>query len=233
MNIEIIYEDKNFLAVNKPSGVLVHAISRGSNENTLVGFLLSKYPEIKNVGDAPDIRPGIVHRLDKDTSGVMAVAKNQKYFEYLKDLFQKRKVKKTYVVLVRGRVEPRDGIISKPIGLKSGTTKRTVFTENAKMVKSAETGYKLKKYLNVGGEDYSLLEVMPKTGRTHQIRVHLASIGHPIAGDKIYGKKVNPPGLNRLFLHAESLEFPKAEGERIKISAELPQELQELVDKNS
>lgn len=192
----------------------------------MVSWLKERYPEISKVGDDPLLRPGIVHRLDKDTSGVMVIAKNQKYFEYLKNLFQKHQVKKTYIALVRGRVEPREGIISKPIGLKSGTTKRTVFIKNAKMVKSAETGYKLKKYLNIGGEDYSLLEVMPKTGRTHQIRVHLASIGHPVAGDKIYGKKVNPPGLNRLFLHAESLEFPKAEGERIKISADPPREFQ-------
>lgn len=262
LNTKIIYEDDNFLAVNKPAGLLVHpvrgrpalgtattALGRSAsngvhgtpehdNKGTLVDFLVSKYPEIKEVGDLPagrqavHLRPGIVHRLDKDTSGVMIVAKNQKYFEYLKNLFQTHKIRKTYIALVHGKVKERKGVINKPIGLKSGTTKRTVFVRNAVMVKSAETEYQLKKYLNIGGEDYSLLEVFPKTGRTHQIRVHLASIGHPIVGDRLYGNKKASSVTNRLFLHADSIEFEKAPGEKIRLSADLPKELSEIIDRH-
>ncbi len=232
MNIEIIYEDENFLALVKPAGLLVHGAPGHDNRESLVDFLVSRYPEIKEVGDNPELRPGIVHRLDKDTSGVMLVAKNQKYFEYLKGLFQNHKVRKTYIALVHGKVKEKTGVINKPIGLKSGTTKRTVFTEKAVMVKSAETEYQLKKYLSINGQDYSLLEVFPKTGRTHQIRVHLASIGHPVVGDSLYGNKKAPNPAGRLCLHADSIEFEKAPGEKIRIAADLPKELSEIIDKN-
>ncbi len=237
MNIKIVYEDNNFLAINKPSGVLVHATTHGNNEGTLVEFLLSKYPEIKNVGDLPTgrqafhIRPGIVHRLDKDTSGVMIIAKNQEYFLYLKNLFQTHKVTKTYLALVYGAVKEKEGIINKPIGLKPGTTKRTVFIKNAKMVKEAVTEYKLQKIINIEGQEYSLLKVFPKTGRTHQVRVHLASIGHPVVGDKQYGSKKLLSLVGRLFLHADSIEFEKSPGEVIKIGADLPKELQIFLTK--
>ncbi len=239
-----IYEDKNFLAVYKPSGLLVHPTAANrkaqSIEPTLVDWLIKKYPEIKNVGDLPadgqvtQIRPGIVHRLDKDTSGVLLVARNQKYFEYLKNLFQTRQIKKNYLALVYGKLEPKVGVIKKPIRLKSGTTKRTVWRGKAE--KEAITEYKVLKYFHITNPDdrnnllyFSFVRVMPKTGRTHQIRVHLASVGHPIVGDSLYGPKVNPLGLKRLFLHAESLEFSTANGKRIKIEAGLPKELQNII----
>lgn len=233
MKIDIVYEDKNLLAVNKPAGLLVHSVQGVSSKETLVDWLKKHYPSISKVGDDPLLRPGIVHRLDRDTSGVILIAKNQDYFNYLKKLFQNHEVKKTYLALVFGKVAGRGGLIDRPIGLKPGTTKRTVFVEDAKMIKLAETEYRVKKYLNFDGKDYTFLEVIPKTGRTHQIRVHLASIGHPVVGDSLYGKKVKFEGMNRLFLHAESLEFVKNPGERIKISAELPEELAKFVDKNS
>ncbi len=197
-----------------------------SKEITLVDWLLKRFPEIKNVGDEPQTRPGIVHRLDKETSGILLVPKNQNYFEYLKKLFQNGEVKKTYIALVFGRITPEKGIINKPIGLKSGSVKRTVFTRGAKMVKSAVTEYKVKEYLphrQAGLTKYSLLEVYPKTGRTHQIRVHLASLGHPVVGDKLYSKK--KAELNRLFLHAYSLEFAPESGKRIKLTADMPSDL--------
>jgi 23S rRNA pseudouridine1911/1915/1917 synthase len=263
-----IYEDKNFLAVYKPAGVLVHATysmkheAKNNKKNatcymlhasgTLVDWLIKKYPEIKKVGDDPKIRPGIVHRLDKDTSGVILVARNQKYFEYLKNLFRTRQIKKTYLALVYGELEPKVGVIKKPIRLKPGTIKRTVW--RGKMEKEAITEYKVLKYFiktrintdmntdkygcNISinpcsnpykSATFSLLKVMPKTGRTHQIRVHLSSIGHPIVGDSLYGPKTNPLGLERLFLHAESLEFSTANGKRIKIEAGLPKELQNII----
>ena len=219
MDIPIIYEDKNFVAVNKPAGLLVHQVRNKKSEPTLVDWLIKNYPEIKKVGDNLEDRPGIVHRLDKETSGVLLVPKNQEYFEYLKGLFQSGGIKKTYLALVWGRVSPGKGIINKPIGLKSGTIKRTVFTKNAKMVKQAITEYKVKEYLPL----HTLLEVSPKTGRTHQIRVHLTSLGHPVVGDKLYGKK--KAELNRLFLHAYSLEFAPESGNRIKLTADMPSDL--------
>jgi len=250
---KIIYEDDNFLAIDKPAGVLVHSTQfRIQNselkikERTLVDWLVEKYPEIRNVGDEPETRPGIVHRLDKDTSGVMLVARNQKYFEYLKSLFspygrspegrQGSQIKKTYLALVWGKLEPQKGIIEKPIKIKAGSVKRTVW--QGKDEKKAVTEYKVIKFfkLKVDKEKeqiFSLVEVMPKTGRTHQIRIHLSSIGHPIVGDSLYCKKGSPFGrspVGRQFLHAESLEFPVGEGKRMKIEAELPEDLKRVID---
>lgn len=234
LDIQIIYEDENFLAVNKPAGILTHPTASSKDEKTIVDWILENRPEVKGVGDDFKTRPGIAHRLDKDTSGIILIPKNQKYFDYLKNLFQTRQIKKTYLALVFGTVQPKEGIIDKPIGLKSGSVKRTVFTRNAKMVKPAQTEYKVKEYLvsRKGGgieQAYSLLEVAPKTGRTHQIRVHLASIGHPIVGDVLYGRKNDPLHINRQFLHAESLEFALTDGKRVKLSVELPDDLQEVV----
>lgn len=238
--ISVLYEDKNFLAVYKPAGILTHAVKKSKlEERTLTDWLIKNYPEVKNVGDLPEIRPGIVHRLDKDTSGVVLIARNQKYFEYLKKLFQTGQIKKTYLALVWGRVEPKTGIIEKPIRLKSGTIRRTVW--RGKIEKEAVTEYKVIKYIEISRQStiFSLLKVTPKTGRTHQIRVHLASIGHPIVGDGLYGEKENPFGLKRQFLHAESLEFSTEDGGlpaaylpgrqgrhgKIKIEAGLPEDL--------
>lgn len=208
-----------------------------TNNLTLVDWLLKNYPEVKNVGDSStssgqvNLRPGIVHRLDKDTSGVILVARNQEYFEYLKNLFQSREMKKTYLALVYGKLEPRIGVIDKPIALKSGSTKRTVW--GGKMEKPAVTEYKVLKYIESDlaltrankSPYFSLLEAYPKTGRTHQIRIHLSSVGHPIVGDSLYGPKTDPFGLNRQFLHAESLEWSAEQGKRFKIDCELPEDL--------
>jgi 23S rRNA pseudouridine1911/1915/1917 synthase len=234
MNPVPLYEDKNFLAVYKPAGVLVHKTATSdkkqeTKDNTLVDWLLEHYPEIKNVGDDPQMRPGIVHRLDKDTSGIILIARNQKYFEYLKNLFQNHEIKKTYLALVYGKLEPQKGIIEKPIRLKSGSTKRTVW--KGKLEKSAATEYQVLKIYEVEPHEVvSLIRAVPKTGRTHQIRIHLASIHHPVASDPLYGPKTNPLGLNRQFLHAESLEWSAEDGKRIKIECELPKELQEVID---
>ncbi len=200
---------------------MVHGVKISPNKKpktndpppTLVDWLLSRYPEIATVGDDPAQRPGIVHRLDKDTSGVMLVAKNQKTFEYLKSLFQKHEIIKTYLALVQGELAKKSGVIDAPIGIKNGTTKRSI--RSTKMAKEAVTEYKV-----LAG---SLLEVKPKTGRTHQIRVHLASIGHPIVGDPIYGKKPSVKN-QRLMLHAASIEFTAPDGKRMRLEAEPPPE---------
>ena len=231
--IDVVYENDDFAAINKPAGMLVHRPERGpkslQEEGVLTDWVKEHYPEAKEVGDVPALRPGIVHRLDEDTSGLLLIAKNQRFFEYMKGLFQKHEVQKTYIALVHGRMVG-SGKIDKPIGLLSGSTKRSVNGKNLKMVKEAVTEYRVLKVLK---GKYSLLRIFPHTGRTHQIRVHLASIGHPIVGDGLYGKKKEDKelGLSRQFLHAESLEFNLEDGSRLKMEAELPSDLTEFLEK--
>ncbi len=225
-SIEILYEDKNLLAVNKPAGLLVHPIVGKKNEHTLTEWLLENYPEVKKVGDDPEHRPGIVHRLDKDTSGIILVPRNQKTFEYLKNLFQTHQIKKTYAAIVWGKMQPASGIIKKPIGIKSGTLKRTSDVRRAKMVKTATTIYRTISRLKWQNHDLTFLEVSPKTGRTHQIRIHLASTNHPIVGDRLYGgRRPTPSWVKRQFLHARSIEFNLPNGKLLKLNAELPKDL--------
>ncbi len=197
------------------------------------------YPEVKNVGDDPGQRPGIVHRLDKETSGVVVVARNQETFDYLKSQFQQHKVQKTYLALVIGKVKDKTGRIDLPMGIKSGTTKRSVSAKKMKMVKEAITDYRALKYLKIGDRDFTLLEVMPKTGRTHQLRVHAASIGHPIIGDPLYSRKARrsaaagdgvsasssetEPSAGAIALFARSLTFRHPlTGEPVTFSAPYP-----------
>lgn len=233
MSIQIIYEDKNFLAINKPAGLLVHSARiaktkvSDKQESTVVSWLIKNYPEIKKVGDDPEYRPGIVHRLDKDTSGVLLVAKNQEYFEYLKNLFQSHKVKKIYNALVYGKLEEKRGIITKPISIKKGSIKRTVHA--GKMTKEAITEYKLLKEYRKDGQIFSFVEVIPRTGRTHQIRIHMSATRHPIVGDLLYGPKSNPLNLRRQFLHARSIEFITMDGMALKLEAELPEDLENVL----
>jgi len=233
---KVIYEDKNFVVINKPAGLLVHVVKTSvendavrKTEPVLTSWLLRRYPELKKVGDDPENRPGIVHRLDRDTSGIMIIPRNQKYFEYLKDLFKNRQIQKTYIALVFGKLSNLTGIINKPIGIKTGTTKHSVVA--TKMVKEAVTEYMVLKILRDSrGELFSLIEVYPKTGRTHQIRVHFASIGHSLAGDKMYGRKNQPDWAIRLMLHAQSLEFmSEITGSRLKIEALPPEDFEKII----
>ncbi len=218
--------------INKPAGLIVHGQSPSVAE-----WLVKNYPEVKKVGDDLEERPGIVHRLDKDTSGVLLICRSQAAFDYFKKQFQERKIKKTYLALVHGLPKEKSGEINKPLGLKPNTTRRTIHTSRAKMVKEAITRYRLRQiYWGPTPIDkYALLEVEPLTGRTHQIRVHLASIGHPVVGDKLYTPKSRVNGqwsnvaAGRMFLHAESLEFTTADGRRLKIAADLPIELNEVL----
>lgn len=233
MDLPIIYKDENLLVLNKPAGMLVHAsgskAGRQRPESTVTDWLVEHYPEVKNVGDDPIQRPGIVHRLDKETSGVLIIPRTQATFEYLKKLFQTRQVAKTYTALVMGAVADDAGMIDKPIGIKSGTTKRSVHSD--KLVKPALTEYRVTRRMIIHGEECTLLSVQPKTGRTHQIRVHLAAIGHPVVGDKLYGgKKALALPLDRHFLHASAIEFTAPSGERVKLEAELPRELTALLE---
>ena len=234
MKISTVYEDENLLVINKPAGLITHPKNTDDTQDSITGWLMGKYPELKNVGE-PFIasgkevpRVGVVHRLDKDTSGLLLVAKNNDSFFYLKKRFQDRKIKKYYLALVNGRPKEPKGIISSPLG-RIGLKRTTKIIGN-KLIdkKEAETEYKtVKSYKN-----YTLLEVIPRTGRTHQIRVHLNSIGTPVAGDLVYGFKraVPPHDLQRLFLHAYKLEFKTLDNQSLVLETDLPDELQKVLN---
>lgn len=227
-DIKIIFENDDFLAINKPAGLLVHATpGKKLGEITLVDWLKLKYPAIEEVGEDP-LRPGIVHRLDRDTSGVMLIAKNNQTFFYLKELFQKKKIKKGYLALVQRTFKNKKGMIDMPIGRISSSSKHSVFAKKMKDLKEAQTDYEvLKNFSSETGSGFAFLQIYPRTGRTNQIRVHLASIHHPVLGDKIYGSKKTklPPGLDRMFLHAYFLELPLKEGRVMRLEADLPDDL--------
>jgi 23S rRNA pseudouridine1911/1915/1917 synthase len=228
LKINVVYEDNNCIAVNKPAGLLVHNVQGREPQYTLADWVSEHYPEIRKVGDAPEVRPGIVHRLDRDTSGIMIVARTQAYFEYLKTLFKERLITKSYYALVSGSLKQQKGVIDRPIGLKPNTVKRTVHTARAKMVKEAVTEYETERecvLLDMDGKEKvcSLVRVFPKTGRTHQIRVHMASIGHPIVGDPLYGgKQTMVKDFDRQMLHAYTLTLDLEEGKCATLQAPLP-----------
>ena len=224
MKISVIHENKDFLVIDKLAGVLSHQTDK-ETENTVTNFLIEQYPEIKEVGEDKK-RPGIVHRLDKDTSGLMIIARNNEAFFYFKEQFKKKLVQKKYITLVVGQLKEKEGIIDKSIG----RSRKKGFKQTVAPIvprKEAVTEYKvLKEY-----KDYSLVEVSPKTGRMHQIRVHLASIGHPIAGDKKYKfkRQLTPKNLKRQFLHAKDLKFYSINGRIEEFLSKLPKELEEVL----
>ena len=224
--LKIIYEDKDVIVLNKPAGLLVHK-AKNDNEKTLADELLKHYPKIARVGDDPQTRPGILHRLDKDTSGIMIAAKNQAAFLFLKKQFQKRKIKKTYLSLVHGRVRDKQGIIDLPISMtrKKGLKRQAYdFLDKSK---PALTKWRVKQNF----KHLTLLEVYPKTGRTHQIRVHLKSIGYPIAGDKLYKfkRQKTPKNLKRQFLHAFKLDIKLRNKTKKTFSAPLAEDLAKVL----
>ncbi len=227
---QIIYEDKNILVVNKPAGISVHP-DNTHKTGTLIQEIFKNHPEIKNVGEDP-VRPGIVHRLDKDTSGVLIVAKNQATFEYLKNQFQNHKIKKTYLALVSGKLKNKEGTIDLPIGRSRKSPVQRLASPKARgKLREAITEYKvLEVFVKSRAFDtYSLVEVYPKTGRTHQIRVHFKAIGHPVVCDKLYSKNSCLPSLSRQFLHASSLELTLPDGSRNRFEASLPDDLEKAL----
>lgn len=228
--LNIVYEDEDVVVLNKQAGISVHPSVNEPNK-TLVNALIARYPEIKNVGEDP-LRPGIVHRLDKDTSGLLVVAKNQKTFEFLKKEWKEGRVIKKYLALVWGHPKEKGEIVSELArSLKDFRKRMVVRPEKQKdkevKGKMAITEYKvIKKF-----RDFSLVEVYPKTGRMHQIRVHFTSLGHPVAGDKIYGKsREKPEGLTRQFLHAFYLKFSLPAGP-LAFEADLPDDLEQTLAK--
>lgn len=238
INLKIIYEDDDILAVNKPAGINVHP-DEHHKENTLIQIISQKYPQILEVGDDPKKRPGVVHRLDRDTSGVLILAKSEKSFEYLKNLFKNQLIKKTYIALVSGKLgkeKGERGVVDKPIARSArNPILRTARGKIRGELKSAITEYKILDYFklpSVKERYFTLVEVYPKTGRTHQIRAHFKALGAPVTGDKLYGgKSAKIERLVRQFLHAASLEFTLPSGGRIKLEADLPDDLKSFLEK--
>jgi 23S rRNA pseudouridine1911/1915/1917 synthase len=231
--LPVIYEDEHILAIDKPAGIAVHKVSPTDPQETIADILVKERPYLADVGDhvkgalSHNLRPGIVHRLDKETSGIMLIAKDQPTFEYLKDQFQQRLVTKHYLALVYGHPKENRGTIDITLG-KLGTKQTTQLKGKKELVeREAVTDYEtIKTYTG-----FTLLEVLPRTGRTHQIRVHLKAIGCPIVGDVLYAKgKPMPPGLDRMFLHAQEIEFTAPNGTRLALGAPLPPDLQKVLD---
>jgi 23S rRNA pseudouridine1911/1915/1917 synthase len=213
--LHILYEDDDLLVIDKTAGLTVHP-APGHPGHTLVNAILAHYPHLADISDS--LRPGIVHRLDKNTSGVMLVAKNKVAQANLAEQFKSRSVTKAYLVLVKGRLMPESGIIQAAIGRDPRNRQRMAVVSRGR---EARTEYRIVRYIG----DYSLLEIAPETGRTHQIRVHLAAIGYPVMGDSVYGLK--SPYLSRQFLHACKLGFHlPSTGEYVEFESELPPDLE-------
>jgi 23S rRNA pseudouridine1911/1915/1917 synthase len=223
--LEILYEDADVVVVNKPAGMVVHA-GAGNHQGTLVNALLHHFGQLSQVGG--DVRPGIVHRLDKDTSGVLLVARNDRAHQSLAAQFQSREVEKVYLALAQGHPSPAQGTIRKPIA--RDPVRRVRMTARLATGRKAVTHYET---LEEVGR-FSYLRIRIETGRTHQIRVHLASIGHPLVGDALYGapREISGmPALHRVFLHAASLRFrTPTSGQVIRVEAPLAPELQQWLE---
>ncbi len=213
----IVYEDADLLVIDKPAGLVVHP-APGHASGTLVNAVLAHAPQTSEAGD--DVtRPGIVHRLDKDTSGLMVVAKNERALRCLSKQFKERTTEKTYLALLHGHLSPAQGEVDAPIGRDPRYRQRMAIVTGGR---AARTGYRVVRYVGA----FTLIEAMLYTGRTHQIRVHFAGIGHPIAGDPTYGPRRPLPGLTRQFLHATRLclRLPSS-GEVREFSSPLPADL--------
>jgi len=215
--LSILYEDEALLAVDKPAGMVVHP-APGHKGGTLVNALLAHRPELSSLD-----RAGIVHRLDRYTSGLLLVAKTEGVHQALQRQFRRRQVHKVYLALAEGRLAPREGRIEAPLGRDPRHRQRMAVVADGR---PASTAYQVREYF----EKYTLLEVQPETGRTHQIRVHLSAIGHPVVGDRVYGRRSVPLGLRRCFLHAWRLGFTHPTREKwMEVEASLPLELEQVL----
>lgn len=247
MKIPILYEDKDVLVINKPAGLNVHPDGRSTKltasknkQKTLVDWILKKYPSAKNVGEplvlddgTKILRPGIVHRIDKETTGALIIAKNKNAYEFLKEQFQNRKVHKVYNLFVYGLIKEDRGMIDRQIGRSPNDFRKWSAQRGARgEMREATTYFKVLKRKN----DITFLEAMPKTGRTHQIRVHFTAINHPLVKDSLYAshfflKQKNQLGFKRLALHARELEITLPSGKLLDIIAPYPEDFEKAVKK--
>ena len=251
MKLEILYEDDNCLFINKPAGISVHKDGKAEEEITLADILVEHYPAMAEVGEPLEVRlpggdskfilkPGIVHRLDKETSGVMVVAKNQETHMFFKLQFQEHEITKIYHAFVYGWLKEDTFTVNEPIGRDSGNIRRWTVGRNARgTLRESLTNFQVlsrfgnREYEGKGsteGDIYSFLEVAPKTGRTHQIRVHLKSVNHPIVADSLYAPgRPKALGFSRLALHARSLSLTLPSGEPITIVAPYPEDFENAI----
>ena len=237
--LTVLYEDQDIIVVNKPAGLVVHP-APGHAGGTLVNAILHHVPDLPGIGG--EMRPGIVHRLDKDTSGAIVVAKHEAALRNLQAQFKSRKVEKQYIALVEGKIEDDQGRIIAPIGRDPRDRKRQAVllaeTAGDLTARPATTEYKvLARYAvplhnDHGRGTFTLVQAHPITGRTHQIRVHFTWLGHPLVGDPIYGLKRQRLPSPRLFLHAARLAFHlPSTGEWVQFNAPLPDELRQVLDR--
>jgi len=224
-DIKIIAQTEDYVVINKPAGILVHKTNRKDfDEETIVDWVLENFPQAKEVGDEPEIRPGIVHRLDRDVSGVMVIALNQETFLDIKQQFKSRNVEKEYIALAHGEFSQPEGEINFSISRKTKSGKMAAHPDD-------QGREALTKYLVIETKKrYSLLKLNIETGRTNQIRVHLNAISHPIVGDFVYRpKKLKPrkgeKELKRAFLHCAKLGFYAKDSQKVTFEAELATEL--------
>lgn len=249
MNIEILYEDDNFLAINKPAGISVHQTAN-NKEYSISDWVKQNYPDLIGVGENMSVeykgeqieisRPGIVHRLDKDTTGVLLIAKNQESFTYLKRQFKKHAIEKTYHTFVYGSLKDpqaslrtgKRGVIDAPIGRSPKNIRMWTAGRGARgEAKDARTEYIVIKRFKVAEDFFSYLEVYPKSGRTHQIRVHLRYINHSVVSDPLYSNNYPQAlGFVRTALHASKIYFKDRDGKEIKIEASMPDDFKKAID---
>ncbi|MDO8557991.1 MAG: RluA family pseudouridine synthase [bacterium] len=226
--IPVIFENAELLVINKPSGITVHPAHFPGN-NTVANWLISQYPEIRSVGDSR-IRPGIVHRLDKGTSGVMVIAKTQKMFEYLKRLFKERVVKKEYTAILEGKISKTKGVVEGYLApsKKNYRKKKFQVLPSSGKAKMSRTKFEAIRY----ADGLTLAKFFPETGRTHQIRVHAKSLGAPVLGDALYGAETKLPEdfRGRFFLHASKISFPFPDDSEKSFSAPLPEDFKKVIE---
>ncbi len=235
IDIPILFEDDDVVAVNKPAGLIVHPDGHDTGPS-LAGWMAEKYPESKIVGEPIRLqggevidRPGIVHRLDRDTTGVIILAKNQRMFEYLKHQFQDHTIRKTYEAFVYGEMKKDHGTIDRPIGRSRSDFRLWSAQRGARgEMRPAVTRYEVLKR----GGGFSFVEIEPKTGRTHQIRVHFKAINYPLVSDNLYAP--NHPqalGFNRVALHARRIAFDNMFRERVVVEAPYPEDFKVALKK--
>jgi 23S rRNA pseudouridine1911/1915/1917 synthase len=216
LDLPILFQNDDLIVIDKPAGVLVH-MGNGRTQEATVASTLSHL-----VVDTDRERPGIVHRLDRDTSGLLLIARNPEAKAYLQELFASRHITKTYQALLTGRIDPPSATVSLPLGRAIANRTRQVVDPHGRPA--------VTNYLTLATfPGYSYVEATPATGRTHQLRVHFAALGHPIVGDKAYGAPANPFRLGRQFLHAARLQFTGMHGEPFDFTSPLPPELQTIL----
>jgi 23S rRNA pseudouridine1911/1915/1917 synthase len=232
--IKIIHEEKDFVIINKPAGLITHSDGRKKEEiDSVATQVLKLYPETREVGEKDDKfeRYGIVHRLDVETSGVMIIARNQKFYEYIKEQFRDHKIQKEYRTIVYGNFKSVKGCIQDPIGRSQSDFRKYVCGRFARgELREAETFFEVLNQFEVKGEKYAYLAVKPKTGRTHQIRVHMKHIHHGIVADSLYmPNHKNNLGLQRQALHAYKITFKDMKDKEREFEADIPSDILDLL----